>query len=277
MKHKLKNFSKLPLIALYLMSAIVAYTPVLADSESQVTVCILDSGCNMEDITGWNYLEGNNNLSDNSGHGTGVCEILLEKAPDANLVMLKCFDGESENQTDDNTIIQAIYDSVDKYHADILNMSWTLNRDSNLLHEAIQYASENGVLILAAAGNLSFQTPSGSQVYPAAWEEVIGVAGADLDENGNPISSLWYLGGEAVYVSANGSYEDQKGSSYAVPRVSAAVAGYLLENPGVTQEKVLDYLKINRMISLFIVKINWNGIGIPFITNYRKSSSFFIF
>ena len=39
------------------------------------------------------------------------------------------------------------------------------------------------------------------------------------------------------------SYEDQKGSSYAVPRVSAAVAGYLLENPGVTQEKVLDYLK----------------------------------
>ena len=243
MKHKLKIFSKLPLIALYLMSAIGAYTPVLADSESQVTVCILDSGCNMEDITGWNYLEGSDNLSDNSGHGTGVCEILLEQAPDANLVMLKCFDGESENQTDDNTIIQAIYDSVDKYHADILNMSWTLNRDSNLLHEAIQYASENGVLILAAAGNLSFQTLSGSQVYPAAWEEVIGVAGADLDENGNPISSLWYLGGEAVYVSANGSYEDQKGSSYAVPRVSAAVAGYLLENPGVTQEKVLDYLK----------------------------------
>lgn len=243
MKHKLKIFSKLPLIALCLMSAIGAYTPVLADSESQVTVCILDSGCNMEDITGWNYLEGSDNLSDNSGHGTGVCEILLEKALDANLVMLKCFDGESENQTDDNTIIQAIYDSVDKYHADILNMSWTLNRDSNLLHEAIQYASENGVLILAAAGNLSFQTPSGSQVYPAAWEEVIGVAGADLDENGNPISSLWYLGGEAVYVSANGSYEDQKGSSYAVPRVSAAVAGYLLENPGVTQEKVLDYLK----------------------------------
>ena len=125
------------------MSAIGAYTPVLADSESQVTVCILDSGCNMENITGWNYLEGSDNLSDNSGHGTGVCEILLEKALDANLVMLKCFDGESENQTDDNTIIQAIYDSVDKYHADILNMSWTLNRDSNLLQEAIQYSIEN--------------------------------------------------------------------------------------------------------------------------------------
>ena len=90
------------------MAAIGAYTPVLADSESQVTVCILDSGCNMENITGWNYLEGSDNLSDNSGHGTGVCEILLEKALDANLVMLKCFDGESENQTDDNTIIQAI-------------------------------------------------------------------------------------------------------------------------------------------------------------------------
>ena len=86
MKHKLKIFSKLPLIALCLMAAIGAYTPVLADSESQVTVCILDSGCNMEDITGWNYLEGSDNLSDNSGHGTGVCEILLEKALDANLV-----------------------------------------------------------------------------------------------------------------------------------------------------------------------------------------------
>ena len=125
------------------MSAIGAYTPVLADSESQVTVCILEFRLQHGKHYRVEIVEGSDNLSDNSGHGTGVCEILLEKALDANLVMLKCFDGESENQTDDNTIIQAIYDSVDKYHADILNMSWTLNRDSNLLHEAIQYASEN--------------------------------------------------------------------------------------------------------------------------------------
>ena len=96
---------------------------------------------------------------------------------------------------------------------------------------------------MAAAGNLSLSTPLGSLVYPAAWEEVIGVGGADTNEKGEPVSSLWYLKSEAVFISADGNYEGEKGSSFAVPRVSARIAEYLLEQPEASEEEIREWLK----------------------------------
>lgn len=128
-----------------------------------VTVCILDSGCNLPDIQGRNYLDGTQDLTDPEGHGTYVYELLKETAPEAELYMLKCFDsstslpqntqkaGDASEATDIGTaIIQAVYDAVDVYDADIINMSWTLNQDSEELHEAICYAAKQNVLLVAA-------------------------------------------------------------------------------------------------------------------------------
>ena len=231
----------------------------LEEASNAVTVCILDSGCNLSDVQGKNYLDGTQDLTDQEGHGTCVYEILKETAPDVDIYMLKCFDssmaltqntqeasGEHSNATDiGSAIIQAIYDAVDIYDADIINMSWTLNRDSAELHEAIQYATKRNVLLVAAAGNLSLSTPLGSEVYPAAWKEVIGVSGADLNEQGEPVSSLWYLQSDAVFVSADGNYQGEKGSSYAAPRISGILAKYLSEVPNEnhTKGKAEEYLK----------------------------------
>lgn len=214
-----------------------------------VSVCILDSGCSLKGVQGKNYL-GNDtqDLTDATGHGTAVCEILSQAAPEAQIYMLKCFEDYEElpsQETEEAAIIDAIYDAVNVYHADILNMSWTLNTESEALHEALQYASEQGTLLLAAAGNLSLSTPLGSIVYPAGWEEVIGVAGTDIDENGQPVSSLWYLHSEAVFVSADGSCQGERGSSYAVPRVSGILAAHMAGQAGdsLTLEGAKTYLK----------------------------------
>lgn len=231
----------------------------LEEASNVVTVCILDSGCNLPDVHGKNYLEGTEDLTDQEGHGTCVYEILKETAPDVDIYMLKCFDssmaltqntqeasGEHSNATDiGSAIIQAIYDAVDIYDADIINMSWTLNQDDEELHEAIAYAAGRNVLLVAAAGNLSLSTPLGSEVYPAAWKEVIGVSGADLNEQGEPVSSLWYLQSDAVFVSADGNYQGEKGSSYAAPRISGILAKYLSEvpNENCTKGKAEEYLK----------------------------------
>ena len=224
-----------------------------------VTICILDSGCNLPDVQGKNYLDGTQDLTDQEGHGTCVYKILKETAPDADIYMLKCFDsstslcqneqvdGEEQSKAPDtgSAIIQAIYDAVDVYNADIINMSWTSNRDSAELHEAIQYATKRNVLLVAAAGNLSLSTPLGSEVYPAAWKEVIGVSGADLNEQGEPVSSLWYLQSDAVFVSADGNYQGEKGSSFAAPRISGVLAKYLSEVliESHTKGKAEEYLK----------------------------------
>lgn len=224
-----------------------------------VTICILDSGCNLSYVQGKNYLDGTQDLTDQEGHGTCVYEILKETAPDADIYMLKCFgssislcqneqgDGEEQSKDQDigSAIIQAIYDAVDIYDADIINMSWTLNQNNEELHEAIQYATKRNVLLVAAAGNLSLSTPLGSEVYPAAWKETIGVSGADLNDQGEPVSSLWYLQSDAVFVSADGNYQGEKGSSFAAPRISGVLAKYLSEVliESHTKEKAEEYLK----------------------------------
>ena len=189
----------------------------------------MDSGWNRENGEGWNYVAEDQDLTDHNGHGTLITEILEENAPDAELVMLKCFDREMEDSGKEDIMDRAIRDCVDKYHGDIINMSWTLNQEKDELHNAVKYAQEKGAILVAAAGNLSMQTPLGSLVYPAAWEEVIGVGGVDLDEEGNPASSLWYLQSEAVFVCADGNYKGEKGSSFAVPQVTAVLADYLKE------------------------------------------------
>lgn len=209
---------------------------------SAVVVCVLDAGCSNPDVESKDYLPEREATAEEIEHGDLVCGILQEYAPKARLYMLRClYDGIGVQDTE--CVAQAIYDAVDVYHADVVNISWTLNQPSEPLHDAIRYAYENGVTLVAAAGNLSLQTPLGSEVYPAAWEEVIGVGGVDVDENGTPVSSLWYLQSESVFVCADGSCGDQKGSSFATPRVSAWIADYLSTARNVSDVQVREQLK----------------------------------
>ena len=69
------------------------------------------------------------------------------------------------------------------------------------------------------------------------------MGGADTDEKGEPVSSLWYLKSEAVFVSADGNYEGEKGSSFAVPRVSGKIAEYLFQKPEASEAEVREWLK----------------------------------
>lgn len=210
-------------------------------AEKQVTVCILDSGCNLQGAEGWNFLTGSADITDSAGHGTDIYSLLASCAPDARLVMLKCFD--TEASFDGEAAVLALYAAVDRYGADIVSMSWTVSQESEALHNAVQYAAGKGAILVASAGNLSLSTGLGTTVYPAAWDEVIGIGGADLNDRGEPISSLWYLSSEAVYVCARADYDGVKGSSYAAARVAAVIAEYLNESPDQTADSVRQTLR----------------------------------
>lgn len=209
--------------------------------DSEVTVCILDSGSNLAHTGGWNYLSNSSDLTDYEGHGTRVETLLRALAPESQIYMLKCF--ESEISINEEAMVRALYAAVDDYHADIINMSWIITKERPALYKAVEYAYNQGVILVAPAGNLTLATGIGSKVYPAAWEEVIGVGGVNLSEEGLPVSSLWFLSGEAVYVCARGDFQDERGSSYAAPRVAAFIANYLTQTPDATQEEVRRFLQ----------------------------------
>lgn len=238
-----------------LVGSLILYNALLGtgaqeDQQKPITICILDSGCNVSDATGKNYLNDQNDLQDAQGHGTMVYQCLKEAAPDEELLMLKCLYGEADTgkerqAAEEAAVIRALYDAADVYHADIINISWTLNTESEALHEAIIYAYEKGCILVAAAGNLSFATPLGCEAYPAAWSEAIGVGGVDIDEQGEPVSSLWYLQSEAVFVCADGNYQGERGTSFAAPKVTAVIADYLqtAQQDQKTDQCVREYLK----------------------------------
>ena len=203
-----------------------------------VTVCILDSGCNDGHVAGESFLESDDALTDSVGHGTRVCSLIREGAPEANIVMFKCFD--AQDSVNEEAIVAALYAAVDTYHADVINMSWTLADESEALREAILHAYDSGAVLVACAGNLSLSTGLGAVAYPAAWDEVIGVAGVNLDAQGEPQTSLWYLYGEAVDFCARSDCGDEKGASYSTARVSGLIAAALQD--GVEKAEIYEYL-----------------------------------
>ena len=203
-----------------------------------VTVCILDSGCNDHTGAAESFTEASDALTDAVGHGTQICSLIRDGAPEADVVMLKCF--EAEDSVNEDAIVAALYAAVDSYHADVINMSWTLASESEALHEAILHAYDRGAVLVACAGNLSLSTGLGTIAYPAAWDEVIGVAGVKLDENGAPKTSLWYLYGEAVDFCVRGDCGVEKGASYSTARVSGRIAAALQD--GVEKAEIYEYL-----------------------------------
>lgn len=207
-----------------------------------IRVAVIDSGVNSmhEDFEGTdfekgaNMIDGSHDVTDENGHGTFVSGILAAirnngigvagLCDDAVIIPIKCF-GQG-NETNTSYVVAGIYEAVDVYNCDIINLSLGVNRDLNSMRRAVNYAESKGVIVISAVGNDGAATLN----YPAAYSNVIGVGA--VDENGRVASfsqkndsvfvsapgvdlwSTWYTG-EDVYFKGNGT-------SYAAPIVAAA-------------------------------------------------------
>lgn len=202
---------------------------------ASVRIAVLDSGCSSPDAAGVNVLDDSPDLTDSIGHGTKLDGILAELVPQAERITIKCF--EDRLNADGETLAKALRAAVNDWDADIVVMSFAAPTADEKLHKAVQEAAERGALLFASAGNLSLETGLGCAVYPASWDEVIGIGGVDVSGDGAVTPSLWYLRTEAVSFCADADGGDEKGASFAVPRVAALAARLLLE--GVKPEDVV--------------------------------------
>ena len=204
-----------------------------------VRIGVLDSGVNEHALLtdcllpGHNYIEDADpeDTADRYGHGTLVAGLIagsgsdgyIGVAPGAEIVPLKVTDGKAVMVS---TVVAAIYGAIDDYGCNVLNISIGITRAYESLQEAIAYAEEQGVTVVAAVGN------NGSRGinYPAAYDTVIGVGIVDRD------GSHYYLSNtnESVFLTAPGvnvktaghlgGYVTATGTSFAVPYVTAAAA-----------------------------------------------------
>lgn len=225
-----------------------------------VRVAVIDSGANrhpdLEDRmeAGWNYLSNSTVTGDSNGHGTAVCGLIagggesgmVGTAPKANLIPLKCFEGTT---TQSSLVCEAIWDAVDHFDCDVINLSVGIRSESIALREAVDHAVENGVILVAAVGNGGTRT----EYYPAAYEEVIGVGEVDSaglvykGSNHNGSVLLTAPGAEVISLDRLGGYGTFTGCSFATPMVTGAVADLLSLEPDLTMEEVSAILSESAM------------------------------
>ncbi len=222
-----------------------------------VRVAVIDSGVNAGTFldhclqSGHNYMEGadEDDTADKYGHGTLVAGLIagsgddgyVGAAPEADIVPLKITDGKSVMTS---TVCSAIYSAVDDYGCNVINLSVGINSDSTLLAEAIGYAEEKGVTVVAAAGN----NGTAALYYPAAYDTVIGVG--SVDRNGewyyrsNYNSSVFLTApGVNVKTAGNlGGYVTSTGTSFSTPYAAAAAAVLLSVDGELTPADIREIL-----------------------------------
>jgi subtilisin family serine protease len=148
---------------------------------------------------------------------------------------LKAFGASGEAYTSD--IIRAIvYARMNG--AKVINMSFSRDTPSLEIERALDDASNEGVILVASAGNDGQST----LMYPAAYENVMGVASTSDDDVRSTFSNygaglVWVAApGEGVITTYPwGSFAAAWGTSFSTPLVAGAAALLVGLDPSVTQ------------------------------------------
>ena len=161
------------------------------------------------------------------GHGTMVAGIIHLVAPQAKILPLKAFRADGTGHIYD--VVAAILYAVHE-GATVINMSFDYGqRKSYMLDAAIRYATKNGVICVASAGN----TDSALAVYPAGDSFTFGIASTTTDPAPDFQSAFTNYGswvtmaapGEAIRTTYPGNhYAAAWGTSFSAPFVSGTIA-----------------------------------------------------
>ena len=190
-------------------------------------------------------------IGDKLGHGTQMSLIAAgavnpmgaaaNTPAGSPVVAIRAFDDNGFTST--YTLMRSIDYAIEK-GARVLSLSWGSETTSSLLASATSYAAAKGLFLVAAAGN----TPTGNPVYPAAYENVIGVGA--LNPNGDAWDQSNF--GDFVAVSAPGlanlpvGYKGDPGiyagTSIAAAYTARRVAAILNQNPDANRETILKIL-----------------------------------
>jgi subtilisin family serine protease len=195
------------------------------------------------DIRGWDFVNNDNDPSDDNSHGTHVAGIAAAETnngigiagvcPKAKIMPIKVFT--SKGTGDVATIVKGINYAA-THGATVINMSFSGTAYSSTLENSLLNAYSKNISLVAAAGN-DAKSIYEEVFYPAAFSFVFGVQNynsySNYDSDG-PIHSEFIEGynyelkapGTALSTIPNGNYREMSGTSMSTPIISGCIALY---------------------------------------------------
>lgn len=229
-----------------------------------VIVAVLDTGIDTDHPELAGSIAGGQGFGyaayeDDNGHGTHVSGIITADgvggtpsgfakgaAPDAKVWMAKVCDASGSCYYSD--IAAAIEYVVNNSIAKIMSISLGgggtsgANCDDDYLAQKVNWAVDNGVTVVAAAGNTSGKVSS-----PGCASKAIAVGAvnksdirASFSGTGSALDII--APGVSIYSSIVGGYASWSGTSMATPHISAVAALLRQANPALTDNQIKDAL-----------------------------------
>ena len=230
---------------------------------SNIIVAVVDSGLDLNHpefagriVAGYDFVNLDDDPADDNGHGTHVTGIVAMAidgvgsagmCPSCSIMPLKVLNANNSGQW--SAVARAILYATD-HDARIINLSLGSSTYSSTIAEAIAYARDRAVIVVASAGNRA----SGARYYPAALDGVLAVAATDVDDEQWPQSNYgaWVdlaAPGVSIYSTfvQDGvpTYRALTGTSMAVPFVSGLAALVLSAHPELTPQEVVTLILVH--------------------------------
>ncbi len=222
--------------------------------KNEIKVAVIDSGVDASHpdlagkvLKGYDFVNNDTNPTDDNGHGTSVAGIIAAISNNStgvagvnqNVKIIPIKISDSKGEATVENAVKGIHYAIQQ-DADIINMSYGSLYFSEIENEALWNAFDQGITLIAAAGN----DKSSESFYPASYTPVISVSSTNKAKN---LSSFSNRGdgidvaapGEEMYtLHLNKGYSVKDGTSFSAPVVSGIASLLKSKDPTLSPMKV---------------------------------------
>ena len=215
-------------------------------------IAIVDTGVDLDHpdlkdklVQGYDYVDNDDVPDDVGGHGTHCAGIAAASSnnkkgvagvcPNCSIMPVRVLGPDGGSSTD---VAKGIVFAAD-HGAKVISMSLGSYMLSSTIQDAVEYANDKGVVLVAASGNSGVNAPH----YPAYFEQCIAVGSTDRKDKQSSFSNYgaWVdvaAPGEDIYSTVpGGEYDYKSGTSMAAPHV-AGLAGVMASCPNASQARI---------------------------------------
>jgi subtilisin family serine protease len=212
----------------------------VSTGSAALTIAIIDSGIEATHpdlaskvVAGYDFIDNDTTPQDDNGHGTLVAGIAAASSNNgtgiagvswgARIMPLRVLDY-AGNGSYANTAAAILW--ATDHGARVINLSLGGKNYSEVLEDAVNYALNQGVVVVAASGN----SGANALLYPAAYAGVVGVGATD---SGNHLASFSNTGAgidvvapgvSILSTSPGNNYRYDNGTSFSAPQVAGFAA-----------------------------------------------------